>query len=80
MDLIERQLKIEDEYTVEGIQRAIAQWEKDLAEGNLANTGVGRTMIVNTYAGMKELDPSLVVPGQGPVVELLHALAEDGDG
>ena len=27
-----------------------------------------------------ELDPSLVVPGQGPVVELLHALAEDGDG
>lgn len=49
MDLIERQLKIEDEYTTDGIKRAIAKWAADLASGQLANTGVGRTMIVKTY-------------------------------
>lgn len=54
MDLIQRQLKIEDEYTVEGIQRAIKQWQTDLATGNLANTGVGRTLIVKTYTLIKD--------------------------
>lgn len=54
MDLIERQLKVEDEYTVEGIQRAITRWETDLKEGNLANTGVGRSMIVKTYGLITE--------------------------
>ena len=54
MNLIERQLKIEDEYTVEGIQRAITKWQEDLADGQLANTGVGRSMVVKTYGLITE--------------------------
>jgi DNA-directed RNA polymerase len=49
MDLVARQIKIEEEYTTEGIKKAIAKWAADLQDGNLANTGVGRAMIVRLY-------------------------------
>ena len=57
MDLIQRQINIENEYTAQGIALAIKKWQDDLAEGRLADTGVGKRLIVQSYAGiMAELE------------------------
>lgn len=49
MTLHERQLKIEEEYTNQGILLAIQKWQKDQAEGRLADTSIGRTLTLKTY-------------------------------
>lgn len=49
MDLYERQRRIEEEYTNQGIVKAFEQWERDLADGRLADTSVGRTITLRTY-------------------------------
>lgn len=49
MDLLERQTKIELEYTNQGILLSVQKWEKDQAEGRLADTSVGRALTVRTY-------------------------------
>lgn len=54
MDLYQRQIDIEREYTNEGIVQAIRKWEKDLAEGRLADTGVGRNLIIRTYGLVRD--------------------------
>jgi DNA-directed RNA polymerase len=54
MDLQERQAKIESEYTNQGILAAVQKWEKDQAEGRLADTSVGRTLTVRTYKLVQE--------------------------
>lgn len=49
MDLHGRQIKIESEYTNQGILKALEKWEKDQAEGRLADTNVGRTLTLRLY-------------------------------
>jgi DNA-directed RNA polymerase len=49
MDLHERQIKIEQEYSNQGILKAMEQWERDQAEGRLADTNVGRTLTLRMY-------------------------------
>lgn len=49
MDLHERQSKIESEYTNQGILKALEKWEKDQAEGRLADTNVGRQLTLRMY-------------------------------
>lgn len=54
MDLHQRQIEIEREYTNDGIVRAIQQWQKDLETGRLADTSVGRGMIIRAYTVVEE--------------------------
>lgn len=54
MDLLERQAKIESEYTNQGILLSVQKWEKDQAEGRLADTSVGRALTVRTYQLVQE--------------------------
>lgn len=54
MDLLERQIKIESEYTNQGILLAVQKWEKDQAEGRLADTSVGRALTIRTYKLVQE--------------------------
>lgn len=54
MDLLERQAKIESEYTNQGILASVQKWEKDQAEGRLADTSVGRALTVRTYKLVQE--------------------------
>ena len=57
MDLIQRQINIEQEYTAQGIALAIKKWETDIAEGRIADTGVGKRMVIRALAGVRtELD------------------------
>lgn len=49
MDLIERQLRVEQEYTNQGILLALQKWERDQADGRMADTGIGRQLTVRTY-------------------------------
>jgi DNA-directed RNA polymerase len=54
MDLYQRQINIEQEYTNQGILLAIRKWEKDQAEGRLADTSIGRTITLRTYTAVVE--------------------------
>lgn len=54
MELLARQEKIESEYTNQGILLAVQKWEKDQAEGRLADTSVGRSLTVRTYRLVQE--------------------------
>jgi hypothetical protein len=49
MNLLDRQIKLEDEYTNQGILLAVARWEADLEAGRLADTGAGRSLTLKTY-------------------------------
>lgn len=53
-DLIERQRKLEDEYTEQGITDALNQLAKDMHEGRLSDTQGGRRIVAQTYALVAE--------------------------
>lgn len=54
MDLIQRQTNIEQEYTAQGIALAIKKWETDVAEGRLADTGIGKRMVVRMHGVLRD--------------------------
>lgn len=53
MDLEARQVAIEKEYTAAGIRDALVHWQKEIAEGRMADTGIGRTLAVRLYSVVK---------------------------
>lgn len=54
MDLHQRQINIEQEYTNQGILLALQKWEKDQADGRMADTSIGRTITLRTYKAVTE--------------------------
>lgn len=50
MSLEDRQRKLEDEYTNQGIADAIKKWQDDLAAGRLAETNVGKRLTIRLYS------------------------------
>lgn len=49
MDLEQRQIELEKEYSTQGIVDALAHWEKECAAGRMADTHIGRTLCVRMY-------------------------------
>lgn len=54
MDLAQRQIKIEQDYTNAGITDALAHWEKEIAAGRMADTGVGRVLATRLFALVRD--------------------------
>ena len=54
MTLEERQRKIEQEYTNAGIQDALNHWEKEIAAGRMADTGIGRALASKLYGLVRD--------------------------
>lgn len=54
MTLEERQIKLENDYTNQGIADALRRWETDLAEGRLADTAGGRALTARAFGIIKE--------------------------
>jgi len=48
-ELEARQIKLENDYTTEGMVAAVNQWSKDLADGRLADTSIGRAITVRIF-------------------------------
>jgi len=49
MTLVQRQIELEQKYTTEGVLRTIRQWEKDLEQGRVADTTIGRAITIRCY-------------------------------
>lgn len=54
MSLEQRQTDVEREYTTAGIVDALAHWEKEVAAGRMADTGIGRSLAVRLYGIVKD--------------------------
>jgi DNA-directed RNA polymerase len=77
MDLIQRQINIEQEYTAQGIALAIKKWETDIAEGRLSDTGIGKRMIVQTYGVVRDELDSICNAGTRGVGGRYRSLIKD---
>lgn len=49
MDLEQRQIKLEQEYSTQGVLDAFAHWEKERDAGRMADTHIGRTLTIRLY-------------------------------
>lgn len=54
MELIERQLELEKEYTAAGAAEALRKWQEDLATGRLQDTNSGRAITARLYGLLAE--------------------------
>lgn len=63
MTLLERQIELEERYTSEGILRSLRKWEKDIQDGRLADTSIGRAITVRCFKMVKDELNTLVNAG-----------------
>lgn len=77
MTLEERQMELEAKYTSEGILRTIHQWEKDLKDGRIADTSIGRAVTLRCFNLMKTEVERLVNAGTRGVGGKYRALLKD---
>lgn len=81
MDLYERQQKLEQEYTNEGIAAAMRKYEEDLASGRMADTNVGRAFTIRTFSLVRDALVALRANKTrglgGKYRSLLHEVGDD---
>lgn len=63
MDLLERQISLEEEYSTQGVLMAISKHEADVAAGRLADTGPGRTFTIRAYKLVRDELEALCTAG-----------------